>query len=217
MEQGCTEGHAVVAVGEQSRAAVAYGLCRLNGLRSAHNVYVFYSFVAVVVAEDVLQVVFTLLVEVDNATCVVGFNERQAVAWLKERLKVPRPMTGKILVVAPHVYHSVALLGYVVHIAFAHQLAVAVKLGVAYAVAVIHAVHVVVSPYAEANLTPRLVAGLSERADATFLRVLEDALPTLRIALERVGGGCLGVGNDVREPVQRVHQIARCRLVHFQM
>ena len=133
--------------------------------------------------------VFARLIEVDDASCSGRLNERKTVAGFEERLQIPRPTAGKMLVVAPHVHHSVASLGYVVHIAFVDKLAIAVQFGMANTIVVVHAVHVVVSPCAESYLAPGTVSGVAKGINTTFLCILEDAFACLRIAFERISGG----------------------------
>ena len=62
--------------------------------------------------------VLARLIEIYNTPCSISRYEWKTVARLTKRLKIPDAMTGEMLVIAPHINHSVALLWYVVYIAF---------------------------------------------------------------------------------------------------
>ena len=57
--------------------------------------------VALIVAQDVGEVVGTLFGEADNALLEVGMQDGQAHAWLTERLHIPHAVVAPVVVVAP--------------------------------------------------------------------------------------------------------------------
>ena len=111
--------------------------------------------IVLVVAQNVGQVVGTLLVEGDDAAVKAGMEDGQSHAFFSIRLHIPRAVLAPVVVVAPGVHFRLTTDGNTVNIGTEHLAAIDQQLGMANALVVVGELTVVVGPQGKAYPAPR--------------------------------------------------------------
>ena len=186
--------------------------------------------VALIVAQEISQLVRAFLVEVDDAPVEVGMKDGQSHALLAIGLHIPNTRTPPMQVVAPVVNLWLAGDGYAVDISTEHLAPIYQQTGVADAVVVVGSLGVVVSPKCEAYPAPsrELAAerpcgvlsfgvGLSETEHLLVEASVEDPLVALRYSHEGVSLRGYGVGNEMSKLLHGVSHDPCAGVVQLQM
>ena len=192
-----------------------------NGLALSRHGEGIERLIAIGIGKRIDHLIEFLAVEVVDAPCVVGLEERQLTAWLHERFHIPHILMAPMLVVAPGIDLTVHLCGNAVDIAFENDFPVDGQARMADAVMMEGVFHIVVGPDAEAHLSPRRELSLQimggEIEILLAVAAVEDALPFLRVGHEGVGLRRCLINEILSQIRQRVTHRPRTRIVDFEM
>ena len=110
--------------------------------------------VALEVAQDILQLIVALLIEVNDAPQTVGRKNSQLIAGLDVGFQIPATGLTPVVVIAPRIHKRVLGDGNTVDVRAEDHIAIEHQNGFANTVVMIRALHIVVAPKRKAHLSP---------------------------------------------------------------